>query len=163
MYYELTDSFTVAADLDRTWAFFSDARNLAAITPPAMKFTITTPGEINIQQDTLIDYRIRVMGMPVKWRTRIIDWSPKRQFVDLQLKGPYTLWHHQHVFEETPEGVFCRDRVIYKMPVPVVGQIVHAMLVRSQLLEVFRYRRDAIARLLGKLTPGQTDVLIRKL
>jgi len=161
MYYELTDSFDVAADLDSTWAFFSDARNLPAITPPAMRFQITTPGEINIQQDTLIDYRIRVMGVPVNWRTRIIDWTPKRQFVDLQLKGPYTLWHHQHVFEPTTNGVWCRDRVIYKMPVPVIGRIVHAMMVRPQLLEVFRYRREAIGRLLGKVTPRQAGVEIK--
>lgn len=164
MYYELTDSFDVAANLERTWAFFSDARNLSAITPPQMRFTITTPGEINIQQDTHIEYRIRVNGLPVFWRTRIIDWTPMKQFIDLQLKGPYTLWHHQHVFEPTAAGgVWCRDRVIYKMPGWVVGRAVHATVVKRQLLDIFRFRRDAIARLLGQVSPRQSDVEIRSL
>jgi len=149
MYYQLTDHVIVSADLDRTWAFFSDASNLPKITPAWMQFSIRTPGPIDIQQDSIIDYQIKWMGIPIGWRTRIIDWSPKKQFIDLQIKGPYALWHHQHTFSPVEGGVECRDRVIYKLPLGWLGRIGHPIAVRKQLTEIFQFRRTAIATLLG--------------
>ncbi len=160
--YQLTDHFTVHTSLENCWAFFSDAANLPKITPPAMKFTIVTPSPIVIQADSILDYKVHVMlGIPVKWKTSIIDWSPMRQFIDLQLKGPYTLWHHQHTFKEVEGGVECRDRVTYKMPFGPIGRLTHALMVKRQLLEVFRFRRTAIEKLVGRITPLQEDVQIR--
>ena len=165
MYHELTDAFEVASPIDETWRFFSTADNLPAITPGWLAFTIRTPPPVVIAQDAVLDYTIRWLGVPIRWRTRIIDWSPPRQFIDLQLRGPYALWHHQHTF--TPGGggdrgtTVCTDRVIYKLPVPGLGRLVHPLLVRRQLLDVFRFRRTVIAERLGWLRAVQEDVAIR--
>jgi ligand-binding SRPBCC domain-containing protein len=154
MYYELTDEFVVAADADRTWAFFSRAENLPEITPPWMNFSIASPTPIDLHVDSTIDYTIRWMGLPIRWRTRIIDWSPPGQFIDLQIRGPYTLWHHQHTFTPAADGsgTQCRDRVIYKLPGAGVGRVVNALMVKRQLLGIFEYRQREIARLLGAVT-----------
>ena len=163
MYYELTDHFVVSADLAATWAFFSSAENLPAITPPWLAFNILTPKPITIANDLLLDYTVRWMGLPVRWKTRIIDWTPPRQFIDLQIKGPYVLWHHQHTFNEADGGTECRDRVVYKLPAAGVGRVVHAWLVRRQLLDIFRFRREVITQRLGWSRAIQADVEIRKL
>jgi ligand-binding SRPBCC domain-containing protein len=163
MYYELTDHFIVAASLERTWEFFSSAENLPAITPPSLGFKIMTPAPITIANDALLDYTIRWAGLPIRWRTRIIDWTPPRQFIDLQIRGPYALWHHQHTFTEVAGGVECTDRVIYKLPGSIVGRAVHALLVKRQLLAIFRYRREVIGRELGWVRAVQPDVRIRAL
>src|SRR5687768_10010545 len=160
MYYELTDRFVVSMDLDRTWRFFSTAGNLAAITPPWLAFTVRTPSPVTIGPDSLLDYSIKWFGLPVRWRTKIIDWTPPRQFIDLQVRGPYALWLHQHTFEPTADGVECADRVIYKLPVPLLGRVVHAAAVRRQLIEIFRFRRKVIAERLGWVRAVQADVRV---
>ena len=165
MYYELTDDVIVAAGADEAWAFFSKAENLPRITPAWMKFKIETPTPIDIRQDCLIDYSIRVNGLPMRWRTRIIDWSPPRQFIDLQLRGPYALWHHQHTFEPVSDaeggGVRCRDRVTYKVPAGPIGRVVNRLMIRKQLLSIFGYRRQKIAELLGAVRPQQEIRIVR--
>src|SRR5690349_2949966 len=130
MYYELTDRFEVPASIDETWRFFSTADNLPRITPPWLKFTVTTPGPIEIRNDSILDYTIAWKGLPVRWRTRIIDFAPPRQFIDLQIRGPYALWHHQHTFEPKADGkgVICADRVIYKIPLGPLGRVMHALI-----------------------------------
>ena len=164
MYYELTDSFEVPADVGRCWGFFGRAENLPLITPPWLRFTLAMEQPIPpIRQDSVLDYTIRWFGVPVKWRTRIIDWSPPRQFIDLQIRGPYELWHHQHAFEPSDAGMICRDRVVYKLPVPGLRRVVHGLAVRKQLLEIFRYRRNAIAQQLGWVRALQGDVAITRI
>jgi ligand-binding SRPBCC domain-containing protein len=163
MYYELTDHFVVSASIEKTWQFFGAAENLPAITPPWLRFTILTPAPIRIGQDTLLDYTIRWAGVPIRWRTRIIDWTPPRQFIDLQVRGPYTLWHHQHTFNPVADGVECTDRVIYKVPVAGIGRAMHALTIRRQLLDIFRFRREVIGRELGWVRAVQPDVLVRPL
>jgi ligand-binding SRPBCC domain-containing protein len=161
MYYELTDRFEVPATIEQTWAFFSNAENLPQITPPWLKFSVSTSGPVEIKLDSILDYTITWKGIPMHWRTRIIDYSPPRQFIDLQIRGPYALWHHQHSFEPSPTGgVVCADRVIYKIPLGPVGRFIHALTVRKQLLDIFRYRRTIIGRSLGGIRPLQDDVRI---
>ena len=164
-YYELTDHFQVAADADRTWAFFSSALNLKLITPAWLNFTVHTPEPIDMRRDTLLDYTIRWMGLPVRWRTLVTDWSPPRSFSDLQIRGPYALWLHQHDFEPGGDGAgtLCRDRVIYAIPFGPLGTLAHAVAVRRQLLDIFRYRRKVIAEQLGWVRAVQDDVEIRRL
>src|SRR5689334_18742290 len=119
-----------------------------------------------IRQDAVLDYSIKWFGVRIKWRTLIIDWSPPRQFIDLQLRGPYALWHHQHTFtpvESGGGGVECFDRVIYQLPLPGVRRIVHATAVKRQLLEIFRFRRKVIGEHLGWVRAVQEDVQIRAL
>lgn len=163
MYHELTDHFVVASSPEKTWQFFSSAENLPRITPASLGFQILTPSPITIAGDSLLDYTIRWAGMPIRWRTRIIDWSPPNQFIDLQIRGPYTLWHHQHTFKAVADGVECTDRVIYKVPVPIVGRIVNALVVKRQLLSIFRFRRTIIGQDLGWVRAVQPDVMIRNL
>jgi ligand-binding SRPBCC domain-containing protein len=160
MYFQLTDRFVVAADAERTWEFFSSAENLPRITPPWLRFTVQTPGPILLQNDSLIEYTIRWMGLPIHWRTRIIDWQPTRQFIDLQIRGPYRLWHHQHTFAPVPDGTECSDRVIYALPFAPLDRLAHALTVRRQLLSIFRFRREVIARELGWTRGVQQDVEI---
>src|SRR5215210_768060 len=136
MYYELTDRLVVASDIEPTWDFFSRADNLPVITPAWLNFEVRTPMPVEMRRGTLLDYTIRWAGVPVKWRTRIIDWSPPRQFIDIQVRGPYALWHHQHVFAPVGEGVSCEDHVIYKLPAGWLGRAVHAAAVGRQLKDI---------------------------
>ena len=161
MYYQLTDHFEVAADIEKTWAFFSSAENLPKITPPWLRFTLAMPGSTLITQDAVLDYKIYWLGLPMRWRARIIDWSPPRQFIDLQVRGPYALWHHQHTFTPSEHGgTVCFDRVIHQLPLPLVRRIVHPLIVRKQLLNVFRFRRQVIGENLGWVRSLQDDVRI---
>jgi ligand-binding SRPBCC domain-containing protein len=163
MYYQLTDRFVVQADLARAWEFFGNAENLPRITPPSLGFKIAATDTPAIREGTILDYTIRWVGIPIRWRTKIIDWTPPRQFIDLQIRGPYALWHHQHAFRERAEGTECSDLVIYKLPVPGVGRVMHALLVKKQLLEIFRFRRGVIGKELGWLRAIQKDVEIETL
>jgi ligand-binding SRPBCC domain-containing protein len=162
MYYELVDSFEVGAHLDRAWKFFGTAENLPAITPPWLRFTLTTPNPAPIEQGSVLDYTIRWMWVPVNGRTRIIDWSPPRQFVDSQVRGPYALWHHQHRFDPSSQGVACFDRNLQAAAgaTRVLGSCGDG---KRQLLEIFRYRRNVIGEYLGGIRPLQDDVEIRRL
>jgi ligand-binding SRPBCC domain-containing protein len=160
MYYELTDQFEVPSAIERTWSFFTTAENLARITPPWLSFTVATPWPVVIGADSVLDYTIRWMGVPLAWRTRIIDFSPPRQFIDLQVRGPYAMWLHQHTFEAAGDQTLCSDRVIYELPLGPVGRMAHALAVRGQLLDIFRYRRTVIAAALDGLRPRQADVMI---
>ena len=159
--YVLTDHFIVSATPERTWEFFSAADNLPLITPPWLGFTITSP-PATITRDTRLSYTIRWLRLPVEWRTLIIDFTPPRQFIDLQIKGPYALWHHQHTFEPAPEGVRCRDRVIYALPFGPLGTLTHGLVVGRQLKDIFRYRREIIGRELGWVRAEQPDIHIQR-
>ena len=159
--YELTDAFIVSATPEETWRFFGAAENLPVITPPWLGFQLRSPRPVLIEQDTLLDYTIRWLRLPVTWRTRIIDFTPPRQFIDLQLRGPYSLWHHQHTFEPVAEGVLCRDRVVYRLPLGWLGRVAHTAIVRRQLRGIFRYRRRVIAQQLGWVRAVQYDIEIR--
>jgi ligand-binding SRPBCC domain-containing protein len=132
------------------FAFHGDARNLERITPPWLGFEVTTPGPIEMGVGTLIEYRLRLHRVPVRWRTRIEVWEPPRRFVDVQVKGPYSLWEHTHEFEEDgPGATIIRDRVRYAIPFGPLGKIADRVLVRRDLRRIFDYRREAVARELG--------------
>ncbi len=124
--------------------FFSRAENLERLTPPWMRFRILTPHPIEMRAGTLIDYKLRVHGVPVKWRTRIESWNPPHQFIDLQLKGPYKLWHHTHRFMASGGGTLIADRVRYGLSFGLVGQFVNHLLVSRDVAEIFDYRAERI-------------------
>jgi ligand-binding SRPBCC domain-containing protein len=129
--------------------FFADARNLEALTPAWLKFEVLTPAPVELCRGALIDYRIRVHGLPIRWRTEIAEWDPPRQFVDVQLRGPYTLWHHTHTFEERDGGTLCRDRVRYR---PRGGALIHWLFVRRDVERIFQYRQQRLAARFGPAT-----------
>jgi len=124
--------------------FFAEARNLETITPPWLRFEVLTPPPIPMRSGTLIDYRIRVHGVPIRSRTEMAEWQPPRRFVDVQLRGPYTLWHHTHTFEERDGGTLCGDVVRYR---PRGGALVHWLLVRRDVERIFRYREQRLREL----------------
>jgi len=139
----------VAAGIEEAFAFFSNAANLDAITPPSLDFTILTPLPIDMREGTLIEYRLRLLGMPIHWLTRIDEWTPGRSFTDTQLRGPYALWVHHHSFAPHSGGTLIRDRVDYALPLPHLTAPVHALFVRPTIERIFAYRRGIIERVLG--------------
>jgi len=141
----------IAAPRSEVFRFFSNAFNLERLTPPFLNFKILTPAPIDVQTDTIIEYRIKLFGVPMNWRTRILDFEPEGSFVDSQERGPYTLWHHTHTFEETDQGTLMKDIVRYRLPLGPLGLIAHALFVRRTLRRIFSYRRDALADLMGEI------------
>jgi ligand-binding SRPBCC domain-containing protein len=130
--------------------FFSKAENLERITPPWLGFEIKTPLPIEMKEGALIDYRIKLLGVPMKWRTRIDVWEPGVRFVDRQLSGPYSLWRHLHEFEEVPGGTRMRDVVDYDLPLGPLGTIAHVAFVKRQLTTIFDFRVATIEGLFGR-------------
>jgi ligand-binding SRPBCC domain-containing protein len=130
---------------EEIFPFFADAANLEAITPPWVNFHTLTPAPIVMKPGTLIDYRIKIRGIPVKWRTRINAWEPPYRFVDEQLRGPYLKWVHEHTFEEKDGGTLCKDRVEYAVP---GGWFIDKLFVRRDVERIFAYRRKRIEELL---------------
>jgi ligand-binding SRPBCC domain-containing protein len=121
--------------------FFADARNLEALTSPWLRFEVLTPAPIEMRSGTLIDYRIRVHGILIGWRTEITEWDPPRQFVDVQLRGPYTLWQHTHTFDEREGGTLCLDNVRYR---PRGGALIHWLFVGRDVKRIFKYRQQRL-------------------
>jgi ligand-binding SRPBCC domain-containing protein len=140
---------TLPRERDRVFAFFADAFNLEAITPPWLGFRVVTPGPIEMGPGTLIEYRLRLHGLRVDWLTRIEIWEPGRRFVDTQVRGPYRVWRHTHVFEDHPEGTLVRDRVSYAIPLGPLGELARLLFVRRDLDRIFDYRHSAVAEALG--------------
>lgn len=132
----------VPASIDKVWDFMSSAKNLETITPPNLTFKIDNMSTPEIEKDTLINYSLKLHGIPLKWRTRITDWNPQVSFIDLQEKGPYKLWHHHHVFTELGGGTLIEDRIDYKLPVHPFGLISLPFVIKD-LNKIFDYRREA--------------------
>ncbi len=135
----------VEAPIDRVFDFYTDTLNLKPLTPPWVHFQLTSPVPITMEAGTLLDYKLRLHGVPVRWRTRIETWEPPVGFVDTQVKGPYSLWEHAHVFE--PDGgdaTVVHDRVRYALPLGPLGAIAHRLFVRRDLERIFDFRRSAI-------------------
>jgi ligand-binding SRPBCC domain-containing protein len=125
--------------------FFGDARNLEAITPPWLGFRVVTPEPIEMGAGTLIEYLLRLHGLPIRWRTTIAVWEPPQRFVDVQLSGPYRMWHHTHDFELAPGGgTLMRDTVRYALPLGPLGGMAHRLLVKRDLERIFDYRQTAV-------------------
>lgn len=126
---------------EELFPFFADAGNLDELTPPWLNFRIVTPRPIEMRAGALIDYRLRVRGLPLRWRTRINVWQPPHRFVDEQIRGPYRLWVHEHTFEVRDGGTLARDQVRYAVP---FDWLLHRWLVRPDIEEIFSFRTEAL-------------------
>ena len=136
--------------LEEVFEFFSNAEKLDAVTSPDLSFTFLTPRPIKMHVGALIDYRIKLMGIPFFWRTLITDWEPPYRFVDQQLRGPYVLWHHEHTFEDKGEYILMTDRVHYLSPGWIFEPLIDKIFVRQQLEGVWAYREKCFKELFGK-------------
>jgi ligand-binding SRPBCC domain-containing protein len=128
------------------FSFFGDAHNLELITPPWLRFEVLSPRPIVMRPGTLIDYRIRIHGIPLSWQTEITEWQPPFRFVDVQKRGPYRLWEHTHTFEAQNEGTLCRDAVRYA---PIGGALMNRLFVQKDVENVFNYRQKKLSELIG--------------
>ena len=132
--------------LEEVFAFFSDARNLEAITPRQLNFRILTPGPIRLEAGARIDYQLTLYGVPVKWATLIERWEPPHEFVDVQLRGPYKIWRHTHRFLAEGKGTRMIDDVAYELPLGPLGRMVEALWARREVSRIFAYRTEVITR-----------------
>jgi ligand-binding SRPBCC domain-containing protein len=133
--------------IDEVFSFFSEAKNLEVLTPPWLGFRIQTMSSKEIQENTLIDYRLKIHGVPVGWRTLIKSWSPPNKFVDTQLKGPYSKWHHTHTFESVGGGTQMHDEVIYRLPLGKFGNFFVGRFVKKEIQMIFDFRREKIKQI----------------
>ena len=146
--YVLQRSLTLDLPREQVFDFFADAGNLERITPPELKFHITTPQPIDIKKGALIDYRLKLHSFPVRWQTIISVWNPPYEFVDEALKSPYKQWIHRHTFTElAPDKTLIEDEVKYRLPFAPFGNIAH-WLVRRELDYIFDFRQKTVQEIL---------------
>jgi ligand-binding SRPBCC domain-containing protein len=134
----------VARPLSEIFPFYADARNLERITPPMLKFQVLTEGDIDMRPGALIDYKISLRGIPMRWRTEITEWDPPHGFADRQAKGPYRFWIHTHRFEEVDGGTRVLDHVDYGVP---GGALVNKLVIAPDVRRIFAYRQEALAKI----------------
>ena len=135
---------------EELFPFFADAANLDALTPPWLHFKILTPLPIAMRAGALIDYKLRVRGVPVRWRTHISAWQPPHRFVDEQIRGPYRQWIHEHTFEPRDGGTLARDMVRYAVPFDFLA---NRWLVRPDVKKIFAYRTQELS---NRFSPQRT-------
>jgi hypothetical protein len=139
------------SSLEDTFAVFEDPYNLAKITPGWVNFSVTSP-RVEMRKNAEIEYTLRWLGIPLRWKTTILEYEPPFSFVDKQTRGPYKLWLHKHTFHPTTDGTRVGDQVEYALPFGPLGSLAHALLVRRQLLKIFEYRQKQLSSMFGEET-----------
>lgn len=142
--YQLRAQQFLPVEREELFAFFSDAFQLESITPPWLNFRVITPAPIRLQSGAVIDYKLRIRGIPLRWQSLISVWEPPHRFVDEQLRGPYRLWHHEHRFERAPGGTIVHDLVDYSVP---GGALIHWLLVERDVRTIFTYRTRRLSEM----------------
>jgi ligand-binding SRPBCC domain-containing protein len=135
---------------DEVFAFFSSAHNLQRITPDFVGFQVLTPPPVEMRAGATIDYRLRLHGLPLRWRSKITEWDPPVCFSDIQVRGPYLEWVHTHQFEEQDGGTMVRDQVRYRLLGPaLIARLVNRWLVAPDTRRIFEYRHRALLDIFG--------------
>ncbi|WOO43111.1 SRPBCC family protein [Rubellicoccus peritrichatus] len=148
MWHYIRTEVDLPLPINEVFSFFSKAENLERITPKSLGFKIMTPLPIHMEQDTVIDYQVKLNGLPMGWRTLIAVWNPPYEFVDEQIKGPYRTWIHRHSFKSLDGGgTRITDYVRYELPFTPLGDLVHP-LIKMQLTGIFHHRNWTIPALL---------------
>ena len=145
--YKLKKQIFIPAPLEEVFSFFSDAENLNLITPPWLYFKILTPLPIVMEKNTAIDYSIKLLGLRMTWRTEITVWQPPDKFIDRQIKGPYSVWEHTHLFKDIGGGTQMEDVIRYAVPGFVLSPLVHFLFVRPRLEKIFVFREQKMLEL----------------
>lgn len=151
--HELLIEQWVPQPLDKVFAFFSDTKNLELLTPPHLRFKITGQSTTSLQEGTRINYQLKLHGVPFRWQSIIMDWKPGERFSDIQVLGPYRLWHHTHDFIEQDGGTLIRDRAVYRIPLGVAGDLLLRSFIRKDLEAIFIYRWHKVQTELGGVPP----------
>ena len=144
--YALEAHLRVPRSIDQVFDVFANAKNLEELTPPALRFEILTPDPIVMQHGLLLDYRLRLHGIPFRWQSEITAWDPPHRFEDSQRRGPYRWWVHEHSFVEDGDWTLMTDRVRYGVP---GGRLIHALFVARDLRNIFGYRAVRVCDLLA--------------
>jgi ligand-binding SRPBCC domain-containing protein len=162
--YELTTSVWLPLPREQIFEFFADARNLERITPRFLRFAVLTPAPIAMRRGALIDYRLRLHGLPLSWKTEITEWNPPHRFVDVQRRGPYAEWVHTHSFDDQDQGTLVRDHVRYRLVGPwPLTRVINAALVGPDTRRIFEFRHDALeAALHVQGRTRRTEVVITR-
>lgn len=147
---ELKTITIINKPLSEVFDFFSKAENLNALTPPELHFSILTPMPIEMYPGRLIDYKIELMGISFKWRTEITEWVPNQKFVDQQLKGPYKIWHHQHIFKDLGDKTEMTDIITYQSIGWIFAPFIHWLFVDQKVKEIFAYREKVLHEIFGQ-------------
>jgi len=142
--YILKRQVNIEQPLQKVFDFFSKAQNLEILTPNWLKFKILTHPPIEMKKGALIDYQIKLFGLPMNWKTEISEWQPPHFFIDTQLKGPYTKWVHKHHFKEVENGTEITDIVNYQLPGGLLAPAAHSLIVKHQLKSIFDFRTRII-------------------
>lgn len=164
--YRLEAAQTLTTDLKSAWEFFSDPRNLAVITPPDMRFQVTGEPTTAIHAGLIITYRLTplpILPLRVSWATEITQVNPPHFFSDVQVAGPYALWHHEHHFQEVEGGVLATDQVHWSLPLDPISSPLADFAVIPQLRHIFRYRASKMRELFGEASPASSALSIRAL
>lgn len=140
-HFELVCDDWLPCPIEVVFSFFGDAYNLERITPDFLRFKVLATSDDELRRGTLIDYQLRLRGIPFSWRTIIDEWTPGERFIDRQIKGPFKLWHHTHEFAPRDGGTLITDRVRYDLPLGALGRFVAGGFVRRDVEEIFRYRQ----------------------
>ena len=147
--YELRQQLLIQAPINEVMEFFSKAENLGLLTPPNVDFAMRSPSPIEMRDGAEIEYTIRIGKIPIHWKTQIETWLPTQRFVDVQMKGPYRAWWHEHAFRAEGETTIMEDRVLYALPLGILGRLAHRLHVSRMLLDIFTYRTRAISLRFG--------------
>jgi len=165
--YELTTWQWLPRPRPEVFAFFADARNLERITPAFLHFQVLAAGPIDMRAGALIDYRLRLRGLPIRWQSEITAWDPPRRFADLQRRGPYRQWDHTHTFEEEDGGTMVHDRVRYRLIGPdLFTRVINRVLVAPDTRRIFAFRHAALEECLdlrGRSRSGPVSLVRRRL
>jgi ligand-binding SRPBCC domain-containing protein len=147
---ELKTVTIINRPLSEVFDYFSKAENLNSLTPPELNFSILTPLPIEMYSGRLIDYKIELMGISFKWKTEITEWVPNQKFVDQQLKGPYKIWHHQHIFKDLGDKTEMTDIITYQSIGWIFAPFIHWLFVDQKVKEIFAYREKVLNEIFGQ-------------
>ena len=142
----LESNLKLSAPLVKVFPFFSDARNLELLTPAFLRFEVLTPDPIVLGVGALIDYKLKIRGLPIRWQSEIIAWKPPYRFVDEQRRGPYRTWIHEHTFQEVNSETVVCDHVRYDH---LGGKLVNQLVVGPDVRRIFEYRKRVLKELFG--------------
>ncbi len=145
--FHLSRELIVPASLADVFAFFSDAHNLDRITPKFLRFQVLTPAPIEMREGARIDYALRLRGIPIRWTSEITAWEPPYRFIDMQIRGPYRCWIHEHRFEEMGSSTKVIDEVAYDF---LGGHLVHTLFIKKDIARIFDHRTQTLKRIFGE-------------